>query len=204
MNNRTTGEWPYHQSRNGDWVKCQSNPCRRHSGGDIMATSPEDAYAKADKGSDGTSGLAAKGGDRKARAAKRSHYNPLVEEKSPGRRVRYRRRVNPMIREHTTETLADHLNFGDAMVTMGDDLMVTRYVFNNSNDYGYESIIYKPSNPNDGLNTSGADRKMTPVMKSKGLFPDSGSGLSWALGGGKDGVPITDKDLKDNKPTPSE
>lgn len=166
-----------------------------------MATSPEDAYRKADKGSDGTSGLTTDGKDRRTRA---SHYNPLVEEKSPGRRVRNRRRVNPMIREHTTETLADNLNFGDAMVTMGDDLMVTRYVFNNSKDYGYESIIYKPSDPDDGINTGNADRRMKPVMKSDGLFPDSGSGLSWALGGGKDGIPITDEDIKDNEPTPSE
>lgn len=41
------GNWPYHETRSGNWAPCANNPCRRHSGGDIMATSPEDAYAKA-------------------------------------------------------------------------------------------------------------------------------------------------------------
>ena len=41
------GNWPYHETRSGNWAPCASNPCRRHSSGDIMATSPEDAYAKA-------------------------------------------------------------------------------------------------------------------------------------------------------------
>ena len=41
------GEWPYHEDRHGNWVACSSNPCKLHSGGDIMATSPEDAFAKA-------------------------------------------------------------------------------------------------------------------------------------------------------------
>lgn len=44
-----TGEWPYHENNHGEWVRCESNPCSRHSGEDIMATSPEDAYRKADK-----------------------------------------------------------------------------------------------------------------------------------------------------------
>ena len=48
MSRKAKGTWPYHQKRNGDWVACDSNPCRRHSSGDIMATSPEDAFAKAD------------------------------------------------------------------------------------------------------------------------------------------------------------
>ena len=43
------GEWPYHEDPHGDWVACHSNPCKLHSGGDIMATSPEDAFAKADR-----------------------------------------------------------------------------------------------------------------------------------------------------------
>lgn len=44
-----SGEWPYHENNHGEWVRCESNPCSRHSGGDIMATSPEDAYGKADR-----------------------------------------------------------------------------------------------------------------------------------------------------------
>ena len=43
------GEWPYHEDPHGNWVACSSNPCKLHSGGDIMATSPEDAFAKADR-----------------------------------------------------------------------------------------------------------------------------------------------------------
>ena len=42
-------EWPYHEDPHGDWVACSNNPCKLHSGGDIMATSPEDAMAKADR-----------------------------------------------------------------------------------------------------------------------------------------------------------
>ena len=43
------GEWPYHEDNHGNWKPCHSNPCKLHSGGDIMATSPEDAFAKADR-----------------------------------------------------------------------------------------------------------------------------------------------------------
>lgn len=44
-----SGEWPYHENSHGEWVRCESNPCSRHSGRDIMATSTEDAYGKADR-----------------------------------------------------------------------------------------------------------------------------------------------------------
>ena len=44
---RHEGEWPYHEDSHGRMVPCRSNPCSLHSGGDIMATSPEDAYRKA-------------------------------------------------------------------------------------------------------------------------------------------------------------
>lgn len=37
-------DWPYHEDKHGDMVKCRSNPCRLHGGGDIMASSLEDAY----------------------------------------------------------------------------------------------------------------------------------------------------------------
>lgn len=37
--------WPYHRNPHGDMVKCANNPCTRHPD-DIMATSPEEAYAK--------------------------------------------------------------------------------------------------------------------------------------------------------------
>lgn len=56
MANTTQGEWPYHEDKHGKMVPCQSNPCSRHSGGDIMATSPEEAYRKANAG--GAKGLA--------------------------------------------------------------------------------------------------------------------------------------------------
>ena len=45
--------WPYHlytgndPKKQGSYVKCNSNPCLIHGGTDIMATSPEDAYEKA-------------------------------------------------------------------------------------------------------------------------------------------------------------
>ena len=38
-------QWPYHESKNGEMVACKSNPCRLHGGSDIMASSPEEAYA---------------------------------------------------------------------------------------------------------------------------------------------------------------
>ena len=49
MTSKDKGIWPYHEDPHGDWVACSNNPCKLHSGGDIMATSPEDAFAKADK-----------------------------------------------------------------------------------------------------------------------------------------------------------
>lgn len=48
MARKTQGEWPYHKDKHGKMVPCQSNPCRRHSGGDIMASSPEEAYLKSE------------------------------------------------------------------------------------------------------------------------------------------------------------
>ena len=47
MTGKNKGNWPYHEDPHGNWVACSSNPCKLHSGGDIMATSPEDAFAKA-------------------------------------------------------------------------------------------------------------------------------------------------------------
>lgn len=38
------GDWPYHEDKRGNMVRCKSNPCRLHGGGDIMASSLEDAY----------------------------------------------------------------------------------------------------------------------------------------------------------------
>lgn len=39
--------WPYHENRNThEMVPCASNPCTIHGGSDVIATSPEDAYAK--------------------------------------------------------------------------------------------------------------------------------------------------------------
>ena len=49
MAGKHNGEWPYHEDPHGNWRPCNSNPCKLHSGGDIMATSPEDAFAKADR-----------------------------------------------------------------------------------------------------------------------------------------------------------
>lgn len=36
--------WPYHEKANGDMVPCAHNPCRLHGGGDIDASSLEEAY----------------------------------------------------------------------------------------------------------------------------------------------------------------
>ena len=49
MAGKHNGEWPYHEDPHGNWVACSNNPCKLHSGGDIMASSPEDAMAKADR-----------------------------------------------------------------------------------------------------------------------------------------------------------
>lgn len=49
MMTKHEGEWPYHEDKHGNMVPCQSNPCRRHSGGDIMAANPEEAYRKANE-----------------------------------------------------------------------------------------------------------------------------------------------------------
>ena len=53
------GEWSYHLYGGGDpgkrgtYVKCASHPCHMHGSGDIIATSTEDAYAKAHSGDAG-------------------------------------------------------------------------------------------------------------------------------------------------------
>lgn len=51
--------WPYHEDNNGNMVACASNPCRLHGGNDIMASSPEEAYAIKNQAEDNTSGLSA-------------------------------------------------------------------------------------------------------------------------------------------------
>ena len=49
------GSWPYHlytgndPKKQGSYVKCKNNPCLIHGGTDIMATSEEDAYQKANE-----------------------------------------------------------------------------------------------------------------------------------------------------------
>ena len=72
MTGKNKGEWPYHEDPHGNWVACSSNPCKLHSGGDIMATSPEDAFAKAHAGDApaGMTSTAAAGGRAKHGAAK--------------------------------------------------------------------------------------------------------------------------------------
>ena len=52
-NKTSNTSWPYHlytgsdPRKQGSYVKCKNNPCLIHGGTDIMATSPEDAYEKA-------------------------------------------------------------------------------------------------------------------------------------------------------------
>ena len=62
MTEKTKGNWPYHEDSHGDWKPCHSNPCKLHSGGDIMATSPEDAFAKAHAGDGGAAGMSSASG----------------------------------------------------------------------------------------------------------------------------------------------
>ena len=62
MTSKNKGTWPYHEDPHGDWKPCHSNPCKLHSGGDIMATSPEDAMAKAHAGDGGAAGMSAPAG----------------------------------------------------------------------------------------------------------------------------------------------
>lgn len=48
-------EWPYHKyegnvsSKQGTMVPCKSNPCKIHGGTDVYASSPEEAYEKANQ-----------------------------------------------------------------------------------------------------------------------------------------------------------
>ena len=75
MTGKNKGDWPYHEDPHGNWVACSSNPCKLHSSGDIMATSPEDAFAKADRlahpqGEGGLTGTGGKGGKPKKKAKK--------------------------------------------------------------------------------------------------------------------------------------
>ena len=52
-NKNSNTSWPYHlytgsdPRKQGSYVKCKNNPCLIHGGTDIIATSPEDAYEKA-------------------------------------------------------------------------------------------------------------------------------------------------------------
>lgn len=50
--------WPYHEDPNGNMVPCSSNPCKLHGGSDVIATSPEEAYAMKHAG-DAPAGLSA-------------------------------------------------------------------------------------------------------------------------------------------------
>ena len=102
MVHKHKGDWPYHEDPHGNWIACHSNPCKLHSGGDIMATSPEDAMAKADRlahpaGGGGYAGGKSEAADkgaaeaheivsaRKARSARideamKSFYKPPISE----------------------------------------------------------------------------------------------------------------------------
>lgn len=46
---KKNGEWSYHMDPNGHMVPCANHPCRLHGGNDIVASSVEEAYLKADE-----------------------------------------------------------------------------------------------------------------------------------------------------------
>lgn len=103
------GEWPYHEDPHGDWVACSSNPCKLHSSGDIMATSPEDAFAKADKlahpeGGGGYAG-SADSQDRKAdKGAEEVHKIAVARKK---RDAEIRERMKSFYKEPVTDPPQD-------------------------------------------------------------------------------------------------
>ena len=107
MTGKTKGEWPYHEDRHGNWVACSSNPCKLHSGGDIMASSPEDAFAKADRmahpqGGDGLTGAdAVKSDDRGAEAVRK-----LMEDRR-NREAKVRENMKSFYKEPVADPPAD-------------------------------------------------------------------------------------------------
>ena len=133
MAKKTKGEWPYHEDRHGNWVACSSNPCKLHSGGDIMATSPEDAFAKADRlahpqGGEGMTGM----DDVKAHWRTK---NKGAEDayKAAQERSRKRRRSNSAMKGFYEEPLADvpdNLKTGwHHVASVGGKYPETRYMF---------------------------------------------------------------------------
>ena len=79
MTGRNKGDWPYHEDPHGNWIACSNNPCKLHSGGDIMASSPEDAFAKAHAGDDpaGMTSTAAGGRSKHETAKPDGNMKPL-------------------------------------------------------------------------------------------------------------------------------
>ena len=99
------GEWPYHEDPHGNWVACSSNPCKLHSGGDIMATSPEDAFAKADRlahpdGGGGYAGSAAAKGRAADKGAEEVHKIAAARKK---RDAEIRERMKSFYKEPVTD-----------------------------------------------------------------------------------------------------
>ena len=126
MTAKTKGEWPYHEDPHGDWVACSSNPCKLHSGGDIMATSPEDAFAKADcmahpQGGDGlTGGDAAKPKDRGIEAIRR------LQEDRDNRQARVMEKMQGVYKEPLDDPPDNMKNSYDSSLFVGGKFLETR------------------------------------------------------------------------------
>ena len=126
MAKKTKGEWPYHEDPHGNWIACSSNPCKLHSGGDIMATSPEDAYAKADRmahpqGGDGLTGAdAAKPVDRGAEEVRR------IVEKRRGHEADVREKMKTFYKEPVADPPEDLKRTYDARLDIGGKYLETQ------------------------------------------------------------------------------
>ena len=126
MTEKHKGEWPYHEDPHGNWVACSNNPCKLHSGGDIMATSPEDAFAKADRmahpqGGDGLTGAdAAKPVDKGAEEVRR------IVEKRRGHEADVREKMKSFYKEPVADPPEDLKRTYDARLDIGGKYLETQ------------------------------------------------------------------------------
>jgi hypothetical protein len=66
-------------------VACASNPCRLHGGSDIMASSPEEAYAIRNQAEDNTSGLSADNDPSFINMIDAASYDDILSETDKGK-----------------------------------------------------------------------------------------------------------------------
>ena len=126
MTAKTKGEWPYHKDPHGNWVACSNNPCKLHSGGDIMATSPEDAFAKADRMTHPQGGEGLTGADATKHVDKGAEEVRKVVEDRHNRQARVMEKMAGVYKPPVADPPADLKKAWDIELHLGGKYLETQ------------------------------------------------------------------------------